>query len=139
MVTVSWDVSCMQLTRPFPTHPAPQRHVHFIRTCVRRGLRLPLIGGSFSLSLSGPSDSRVPSCHGHSSPGPYLDAPPATHITNRLLNHVLGGLFSFIFLLGSFRKTYVGCNAQKAPLPCTSANWPRATSGCPFEFVCGLP
>lgn len=52
MATVGWDVSCMQLTRPFPTHPASKRHVHFISTCVGCGLHLPLIGGSYSLCLS---------------------------------------------------------------------------------------
>jgi hypothetical protein len=31
MATVSQDVSCMQLTTPFPT---PKRHVHLISTCV---------------------------------------------------------------------------------------------------------
>lgn len=140
MATVGWDVSCMQLTRPFPTHPASKRHVHFISTCVGCGLRLPLIGGSYSLCLSLSEWALGFACAQLSwtfLPGPMSRCSTCgTHHEQTTKSRSRWSIF-FLFSSASFRTTYVGCNAQEAPLRCTSANSPRATSGCPSNLYGG--
>jgi hypothetical protein len=67
---------------------------------------------------------------------PYADALPAAHVVNTAPNHVLGALFSFLFLLASFTTAYVA----KKPFYLVILLIGQGHLGrCQFEFVCGLP
>lgn len=57
-------------------------------------------------------------------------------VVNTALSHVLGGLYSFLFLLASFTTTYV---AEKPFYLVILLIGQGHLECCQFEFVCGLP